>query len=372
MRHLIHAVLMLAICATAQSQPPPAIELAPLDRALSFARIDRGAGPELFAVLRYGHDTVDAVPLTADDGTPVSDALRLFAELGYDGLRERIEQGIPQTLETSALLQPLDLAAHHIAAGTNFTAHADESQVDGGPFLFPKLVMPTGPRAPVAATGRLLDYEVELCWVALQDLGPDDRPAHWGLLLCNDYTDRAALLRHLDPDDIGSGTGFATGKSFDGALPVGDLLVIPRDARAFAQNLLLRLYRNGELRQDAPYRLAIWEIDDILDQAWQRHDTTWAHAGAQVGLFAQRGVLPARTLILSGTPDGTVFQGISTMQKLRGAMRWIAGGFDGALTDAVIETYIADAQAQRSFLQPGETVLIRSDWLGSIENRIEP
>jgi 2,4-didehydro-3-deoxy-L-rhamnonate hydrolase len=83
-------------------------------------------------------------------------------------------------------------------------------------------------------------------------------------------------------------------------------------------------------------------------------------------------VLPARTLILSGTPDGTVFQGISIQQKLRGAMRWVASGFDGALTDAVIETYIADAQAQRSFLQLGETVLIRSDWLGSIENRIEP
>jgi 2,4-didehydro-3-deoxy-L-rhamnonate hydrolase len=286
MRHLIHAVLILVVCTAVQSQPPPAIELAPLDEALSFARIDRGAGPELFAVLRYGHDTVDAVPLMADNSTPVSDALRLFDELGYDGLRERIAQGTLQTLETAALLQPLDLAAHHIAAGTNFAAHADESQVDGGPFLFPKLVMPTGPRAPVAATGRLLDYEVELCWVALQDFGPDDRPAHWGLLLCNDYTDRAALLRHLDPDDIGSGTGFATGKSFDGALPVGDLLVIPRNARAFAQNLQLRLYRNGELRQDAPYRLAIWEIDDILDRAWQRHDTAWAHAGAQVGLFA--------------------------------------------------------------------------------------
>ena len=48
----------------------------------------------------------------------------------------------------------------------------DEAQVDDGPFLFPKLVTPSGPRAPVSAADRLLDYEVELCWVTLQDLVP--------------------------------------------------------------------------------------------------------------------------------------------------------------------------------------------------------
>ena len=68
----------------------------------------------------------------------------------------------------------------------------------------------------------------------LAPLAPEhDRPASMGLVLCNDYTDRDALLRTLDPWNPGSGKGFTTGKSFPGSLPVGDLFVIPRDVRAF-------------------------------------------------------------------------------------------------------------------------------------------
>jgi 2,4-diketo-3-deoxy-L-fuconate hydrolase len=372
MRGWISVVLLFAVLGTASAHLRQRIEIAALDEALSLARIDRGVGPEVFAVLRHDGETLNAVPLTATDGRPVGDPIALFSALGYDGVRALIEAGTPQRLDAVALVQPLDLTDHHIAAGTNFAAHADEAQVDGGPFMFAKLVAPTGPRASVSASDRLLDYEVELCWVALNDLRPGERASHWGLLLCNDYTDRATLLRQLDPDDVGSGQGFATGKSFDGALPVGELLVIPRDARAFAQSLRLQLYVDGSLRQDAPYSLAIWEIDTILDQAWARRDTRWAHAGRQVGLFAQDGVLPARTLILSGTPDGTAFKGISTLQKLRGAWRWVIGGLDGELKDAVIETYITDAKAGAGFLQPGQNVMIRSDFLGSVENRIVP
>jgi 2,4-didehydro-3-deoxy-L-rhamnonate hydrolase len=368
-------ILLLSICASAAAlaQPPGRVAIAPLDAALTFARIVTPDGPQPIAVSSYENGEIGGVPLNDDDGRPPSDAIEWFTSHGYAGARDRIAAAQDRLrVRADALVSPVDLRTRHIAVGTNYPAHADESQVEDGPFVFPKHVEPTGPRATVSAGDRLLDYEVELCWVTLQDQGPDDTAAHWGLLLCNDYTDRAALLRHLDPDDVVSGKGFTTGKSFDGALPVGDLLVIPRDPRAFAAGIELRLYRNGELRQLSPVSRAIWNIDAILSESWQRHETTWAYGDAHVGLFEQRGILPARTLILSGTPDGTVFRGITLAQKLRGALRWIASGFDGALPRAVIETYIADARRSGNYLQPGETVLIRSDTLGSIENRIVP
>lgn len=352
---------------------PDRVTIAPPDAALTFARIGDADGPRVLAVREYAQGRITAVDVGAVMGEPVVDPITLFGALGYDALLERIVAA-KQTVQVpaNALIAPVDLGSHHIAVGTNYPAHADESGVHDGPFLFPKTVVPTGPHATVSAGDRLLDYEVELCWTPLHPVRRDTQAAHWGLLLCNDYTDRAALLRHLDPDDVASGKGFTTGKSFDGALPVGDLFVIPRDARTFAADIELRLHRNGELRQQSLVRRAIWDIDAILREAWARADTTWQHRGRQVGLFAQAGVLPPRTLVVSGTPDGTIFAGISLAQKLRGAWRWIAGGFDATLPGSVIETYIDDARGSGAYLRAGETVLIRSDRLGSIENRIVP
>lgn len=360
-------------CGPALAAVPDRIAIAPIDQALSFARVAGAEGPRLLAVLAYGGGAVEAVDLGAALGRPVPDPVELINELGYEALRARIAATPARSRwPADALIQPLALGGHHIAAGTNYPAHADEADVEGGPFLFPKRVVPTGPRAPVSVADRLLDYEVELCWVPLKPLRRSAAADDWGLLLCNDYTDRARLLRHIDPDDVGSGKGFTTGKSFPGALPVGDLFVIPRDPRRFAANLVLRLYRNGRLKQESTVRRAIWDIDELLRQSWARAGTTWEFDGAEVGLFAQPGELPAGSLILSGTPQGTIFQGIGLGQKLRGAARWLAGGWDRSLPDQVIETYIDDARASGVFLQPGETVTIRSDYLGSIVNPIRP
>src|SRR5690606_22140990 len=115
------------------------------------------------------------------------------------------------TYLVSRLVLPVRLAASHIATGTNFPEHGKESSVTDGPFLFPKEVRPTAFNIPVSVGDSLLDYEVELCFVALKDMALDAMPERAGLLLCNDYTDRARLMRHIDPRDITSGTGFTTG-----------------------------------------------------------------------------------------------------------------------------------------------------------------
>ncbi len=348
------------------------LEIAPPDEALSFARYAGPDGPRVMVVTAYADEAVQGVDLSGA-GQGLDDPLALFHALGYAGVREQLtEAARPVSVPAEALLLPLRLGARHIAAGTNYPAHADESQVEDGPFLFPKLVAPTPPRSEVAVADRLLDYEVELCFVSLADIQPGQLPQGWGLILCNDFTDRASLLRHINPADVTSGEGFTTGKSFPGALPVGDLFVIPQEPRGFAAALNLRLHRGDELRQQSAVNRALWDIDEIMRQAWARAGWRWEYDATQVGLLAEDGRLPARSLVLSGTPDGTIFAGISNGQKLRGLLRWLAGGWGRPLTSRVIETYIDDARRDGPFLRAGERVSIRVARMGSIVTHVVP
>jgi 2-keto-4-pentenoate hydratase/2-oxohepta-3-ene-1,7-dioic acid hydratase in catechol pathway len=191
-----------------------------------------------------------------------------------------------------------------------------------------------------------------------------------GIVLCNDYTDRATLLRHVDPWDPASGIGFTTGKSFPGYLPVGDLFVVPRDFRRFGADLELRLWVNGELRQRAYVREHVWDVDEIVAQTRARRDTSWEHHGTRVALPGADEPVPERTLIMAGTPAGTVFRGIGLGTRLTGAATWLFGGWSQPIARQVIETYIRDAHASRGYLQPGDRVVIHVDRLGIIANDI--
>jgi 2-keto-4-pentenoate hydratase/2-oxohepta-3-ene-1,7-dioic acid hydratase in catechol pathway len=345
------------------------VAIAPTAEALTFARVERDGIRRVVAVTRYREGGVEGVDLAADDPIP------LFLASGYDALRRRIDEA-PASERVSVLARdlgiPVDLGDHHVATGLNFPAHAGESGAGEEPFLFPKRTEPTGPRAAVAVAKRLLDYEVEVAWVPLVPLAEHDRPASMGLVLCNDYTDREALLRTLDPWNPGSGKGFTTGKSFPGSLPVGNLLVIPRDVRAFAEGLELRLWVNGRLRQRASLGAVTWKIDELLAQTWARRTLAWDDRGASVRLPVVDERIPARTLVMSGTPDGTVFQAISTGQRIRGLGAWFLGGWDRALPDHVIDAYIRDARADRIYLQPGDRVTIHVERLGVIDNEVIP
>jgi len=222
----------------------------------------------------------------------------------------------------------------------------------------------------VAAESALLDYEVELAWVSLAPLSEGASPEFMGLVLCNDYTDREALLRHIDVDDVVSGRGFTTGKSFPGFLPTGNLLVIPRDHRAFARKLELRLFVNHRLRQRSMAGEMIWDIDEILSQTWARRFLRFGHRGREVSLLDRSGVIPDRTLILSGTPHGTVFQGITTGQKLSGVLAWLLGGWGESIPSHAISAYVEDARSAGVYLQPGDQVAVHVDYLGVIRNDV--
>lgn len=376
MTKIVSSTAALALVAgIAAAEPDARVAIAPLDTALTFARTRAGDDLRVIAVTGYEDGTVAGVDLSSALVRPVRDPIDALRDEGWDGLRARIAAA-PDAARTRVpaadLVVPVDLRSHHVAAGTNYTEHAGEAEVTDGPFLFAKLVEPTGPRAPVSRGDALLDYEVELAFVTLAPLAAGDRAGALGLVLCNDYTDRATLLRHVDPWDPTSGKGFTTGKSFPGYLPVGDIFVVPRDVRAFAASLELRLWVNGAPRQEASVARQIWDLDRLLAETWARRDVTWAHRGGVVSLLSPEKTIPERTLLMSGTPGGTVFKGVSTGTRLRGALAWALGGWDLSLPARVVETYVADARAAQIYLQPGDRVTIRADRLGTIENVVVP
>jgi 2-keto-4-pentenoate hydratase/2-oxohepta-3-ene-1,7-dioic acid hydratase in catechol pathway len=350
------------------------VEIAPLDAALTFARTEVGGEPRVIAVTGYDDGVVTGVDLTTALGRGVRDPIDALRVDGWEALRDRVVAARDSVTQVPGreLVTPVDLRAHHVAAGTNYAEHAGEADVTDGPFLFAKIVEPTAPRAQVSRGGGLLDYEVELAFVTLASLAEGERPAALGLVLCNDYTDRATLLRHVDPWNPTSGKGFTTGKSFPGYLPVGDLFVVPRDVRAFIAALELRLWVNGELRQQASVSRQIWDLDRLLAETWARRGVTWDHRGGVVSLLSPEKTIPDRTLLMSGTPGGTVFKGVSTGTRLRGTLAWLLGGWDLSLPARVVETYVREARDAARYLQPGDRVTIHADRLGVIENVVVP
>ena len=349
------------------------VAIADPSEALTFARTMQGGVPRVLAVRGYRQGLVDAVDLSAAFGRPVTSAAALFREHGYDALARAVAGAAEEHVvfvPAAQLVMPLELGSAHVAAGTNYPEHAGEAGVKEGPFLFAKLVEATGPYATVSAGDGLLDYEVEIALVPLAPIRAGERPDHVGLVVANDYTDRATLMRHVDPFDVASGKGFTTGKSFPGYMPVGNLLVFPRDFRKFVPGLELELWVDGRLRQRERGGAMIWDGDELLAQTFARADLRWDHRGEQVSLLGDDAVLGEGTLLLTGTPHGTVFAGVSAAQKARGLARWAYQGFAGPVSSGVVETYVDDARAAGVFLKPGDEVVIHVDRLGVIRNRI--
>ena len=342
------------------------MKIAPLDQALTFAR----TSGKLIAVRAIANGRVTGTDITSL-ATAGEDAIALVNRLGYEGVRAQVE-AITTTTEVADadLIMPVDLTSAHIAVGTNYSEHAKESSVKGSPFLFPKLVTPTSWRVPVSAGAALLDFEVELCLVTMKPLGLNE-PAAGGLILGNDFTDRATLLRKVDTSNPQSGRGFTSGKSAPGYLPVGNLFVVPRDLKSFVADLTLQLSVNGVERQRAPVTEWIWDLDEILRQSRLKKDVTWEWTNGTARLpFAPDGAIPARTLVMAGTPAGTIWKGPGRQDFALGALDLILSAFTKPIVNCVIERYIARARRDAFYLKPGDRVTINVDNLGTLENTI--
>jgi 2-keto-4-pentenoate hydratase/2-oxohepta-3-ene-1,7-dioic acid hydratase in catechol pathway len=310
------------------SQP----SIAPRADALTFARTyDR-----LLLVLAHDAGAVRAIDLTAIYGlAQTADVVDFLARVGYDAL-ERLDAP-SLTVPVDALVEPLDADPPFIAAGTNYAEHAAEVSVDDPPFLFPKLAQPTPWNAAVRRAMRL-DYEAELCLVPLSDIVHPDQDVEFGLLLCNDFTDRWTLVREIDLGEPMGLTGFAAAKGQPTFLPTGYLLVIPRRPD-FYEGIRLELFVNDRLRQRFRAGDMILKPQDIVAQSFANADAPYRRGEARVELIAG-GRIPKGTLILTGTAAGVIFRPVNV---------WNAG----------------------VYLAPGDLVRTRADFLGEMSNRIE-
>ncbi len=312
------------------------VAIAPVSEALSFARSDG----RLLLVTRYVNDTVEGIDLTAQLQLGHDDPVRAYAELGYDALAAAAT-GPRIGIAVSALDVPLLAATHNLAIGANYREHARESGIDEQPFLFPKIAVPTRHDSSVAISeSARLDYEAELGLVVLRDIdSARPAPARMGLVLCNELTDRWALVSNLKRGSEMGTSGFVDGKSREGFSVLGPLFVIPHDFAAFYPQLRMQLWRNGRLRQDAMAADMVWNPVQQLEQFYARADWTFHRGDASVPLLPQPGRIPAGTVIFSGTPAGVIFKPHNLWAG------WL-------------------------YLQAGEEVAIRADYLGVIRNRV--
>ena len=96
----------------------------------------------------------------------------------------------------------------------------------------------------------------------------------------------------------------------------------------------------------------------------------WEFNGESIKLMGGDPWIKARTLIMSGTPDGVVFQGIPLTTKLSGIFSWLTGGWGTSIPLNVMETYIQDAKESSLYLQPNDTVSIHVNTMGTLQNKI--
>lgn len=147
---------------------------------------------------------------------------------------------------------------------------------------------------------------------------------------------------------------------------------MPRDLKAFVEPLELYLSVNGEERQRTRVTKWIWDLDRLLLETTRRGSVSWSWREGSARLPVRReGVLPDRTLVLAGTPAGTIFQGPGPATFVRGAFDWATRFGRGSIIAAIVERTIADDRASGGYLQPGDVVTIQVDKLGTLENRIE-
>jgi 2-keto-4-pentenoate hydratase/2-oxohepta-3-ene-1,7-dioic acid hydratase in catechol pathway len=101
-------------------------------------------------------------------------------------------------------------------------------------------------------------------------------------------------------------TGFALGKGGATHLPIGALLVIPA-ADDFYQQIDMKLYVNNDLRQHSKAGLMIWSPMQILERTLKDCNAVYKKLTEEIRLLNSCDKVPAKTLMLTGTPEGTMF-----------------------------------------------------------------
>lgn len=275
-----------------------------------------------------------------------------------------------------------------VGVGLNYGEHRTEAAAEHiDKTLFPKFTPTTGAYAPVSLGVQvdepekpvlLGDYEVEIGFVVLEDIdlaNPPADPEVFGrsvaYFAANDVSDREPIIRDRY-------LGFTQGKSHPTYQPIGPWMIHgrhlwPRTMREGRDPLHLQLLvqeaepaPGGALRQAdlstsmirGPHEILlmiaeIWKDCAMLDAAGTLRPLVPERDG--------KPVLPAGSIVLTGTPGGTAIRAPGTGDLFR---LLALGGFS---VKGALEAYVGHCETHRKemgFLHAGDVVETRVQHLG--------
>ncbi len=345
-------------------------EIIDIDHGLTLARINHGKTVQILAVLEDNGTAITALNISELSGVN-ADIPYLYRKLEYEGIKNVILKNRTSRARQylySELLSPAGKGQHHVALGFNYADHAKEEGAEQEPFLFLKTTRPT--RMEKISTGGqiLLDYEIEVCARPLSDIHQSMPPGEtpYGFFIGGDFTDRALLLRNINLDHMQSGEGFSRAKSKKGYFPTGPYMVIPKDRDWFLSKVILKLYRNGELKQNGTASDMIWKPDTIVSQiflAEQAQKPTFSDVSAH---WLPGDGITSDMVFLTGTPEGVIMHPPSLIHKIKSGIQFVFTGafLKTTIVRYAIEKYIADLIGKKYFLQPGESVSMEGTYMG--------
>jgi 2-keto-4-pentenoate hydratase/2-oxohepta-3-ene-1,7-dioic acid hydratase in catechol pathway len=274
-----------------------------------------------------------------------------------------------------------------IGVGFNYAAHREETGVSIEAFLFPKFVEPTGAYEPVALgrgivpaveTARLVDYEAEIGFVLLEEVDLDDPPSDReafeekiAFFVANDVSDRRP--------QIGEGeSGYTRAKSRPTYLPIGPWMMHGRhlDLRTRSggersMRLWLRVeeaepHPGGSWRQDSSSAQMIRGPLEIVHMIAELHRESRQRDGAGilrsiVRVDDGRATIPAGSLVLTGTPEGTAIEAPTGWDRARLLAR---GNLTAQGTRLEFTLHAVRHREEMGFLDVGDTVETCGESLG--------
>jgi 2,4-diketo-3-deoxy-L-fuconate hydrolase len=345
------------------------------EEAITLARFDKSGQVHTLAVLKDDGENITGIDISAELKRYDRNSFDVIKDLKFDAIVKLTHSSTKHVSVRYEELLPSVAGETHLAIGINYAEHGKETgQVR--PFMFPKYV-DTDPAIHKLkyTNGWLLDHEVELGVVfpkavcSLADLNS----MMIGFLVVNDFTDRATLMRKMDSRNVTGGKGFPDAKSKKGFLPTGPYMVIPKDWRAFVNELDLTLSVNGQQRQHGSAKDMVWNIDKIIEQSLSaKGKKTSYYQDKMVNLF-EGNCIPANSIIITGTPSGVVFNAPGKGFIFGTVLKYIftGGFFRSKMHPYILQQYLKKELKNPRYLKPGDKVETSIRFLGTIKTNIK-